>query len=51
MKDYVGTQSRLGTVILSENCSLRDQRREQPQSKDPYHQENRSATGGSVDST
>ncbi len=25
-------------VILSEECSLREQRREQPQSKDPYPQ-------------
>ena len=24
-------------VILSEDCSLRDKRKEQPQSKDPYH--------------
>jgi hypothetical protein len=23
-------------VILSEDCSVRDQRKEQPQSKDPY---------------
>jgi hypothetical protein len=25
-----------GLVILSEDCSLRDERKEQPQSKDPY---------------